>query len=51
MDANDSAWTHTAPHGCATPANGHARQRMDMHETRFKDETPTLSQKLSSELG
>jgi len=51
MGANYSAWTRTALHGRATPANEHARQHMDMHETSFKDVTPTLSQKLSGVLG
>jgi len=51
MDANYSAWMRTAPHVRATLANEHTRHCMDMHEMGFKDETPTLSQKLSSELG
>jgi len=47
MDAHGATWTRK-------PANGHAHQRMDTHETDlrykgFKDEMATLSQKLSSE--
>jgi len=39
MDAHGAAWTRT-------PANGHAWNGVGKG---FKDETPTLSQKLSSE--